>query len=222
MVWFLCNKYLFVKNDLDKENNIHEIINDIIEERSIKMGLKNKVDLIIDTVNKEYETFLYNNFDIIHTKDNGRYSISSAISRLTKYSNEKIIFIIIDAMRWDIWEIAKDILEGNGYVQKRNDDFLVAMIPTVTSISRLSLFSGNKYKTIMDEKINNVYEYDYRDESRHFNRFFKGRNVGFSIGGKDKFNQLILQDKDIYTFIYSESDAVLHGLTDINKNIIYF
>ena len=219
---FYINKYMLVKNDLDRENNIYEIINEIIEDKNMKVELKNKVDSILDNVNKEYETFIYNNFDTIHTQDKGKYSISSAISKLTRYSNEKIIFLVIDAMRWDIWEIAQSILEDNGYAKKTNDDFLVGMIPTVTSISRLSLFSGNKYKTIMDEKTKGIYEYDYRDEAKHLERFFKGKDVGFVIGGKDKFNQLILEDRDIYSFIYSESDAVLHGLTDINKDVIYY
>ena len=62
--------------------------------------------------------------------------------------------------------------------KENKDDFLVAMIPTITSISRLSLFSGNKYKTIIDEKMNNVYEYDYRDESKHLKKdFSKGKRL---------------------------------------------
>ncbi|NMB28218.1 MAG: PglZ domain-containing protein, partial [Tissierellia bacterium] len=219
---FYTTKYMIIKNDLDKDNNIYEIIDNIVEDNRIRISLKQRVNLIIDKINKQYETFLYNNFDNIHRQNMGKYSILSALSKISKYSNEKTVLLVIDAMRWDIWEIAQNILEGHGYVQENKDDFLVAMIPTITSISRLSLFSGNKYKTIIDEKMNNVYEYDYRDESKHLKRFFKGKKVGFTIGGKEKFNRLMDKDLDIYAFIYSESDAVLHGLTDINKDIIYY
>ena len=49
----------------------------------------------------------------------GKYSILSALSKISKYSNEKTVLLVIDAMRWDIWEIAQNILEGHGYVQRK-------------------------------------------------------------------------------------------------------
>lgn len=219
---FYINKYMAVKNDLDKDNNIYEIIDIIVVDEVAKEKIEDKVNKILDNINDKYENFLYDNFENIHRHDRGRYSISNALSKMSYYSDEKIVFLVIDAMRWDIWQIAKGILEEYGYIQKNDDEFLVSMIPTVTSVSRLCLFSGNKYKTIIEEKANNLYEFDYRDEEKHFKRFLKGKKVGFSIGGKEKFNQLIDKDLDIYAFIYSESDAVLHGLTDLNKEIIYY
>lgn len=219
---FYINKYMIVKNDVDKENNIQSIIGSIVDDKISNTKIKNKINSILDNINRQYEEFLYKNFEQIHSQDKGKYSISTVLSKISHYSNGKIIFLVVDAMKWDIWEIAKNIFEEYGYIQKNDDIFLVSMIPTVTSISRLSLFSGNKYKTIIEEKMNRVYDFDYRDEEKHLKRFFKGKKVGFAIGGKERFNSLIEEDYDIYSFIYSESDAVLHGLTDLNKEIIYY
>ena len=219
---FYINKYMIVKNDVDKENNIQSIIDSIVDDKISNTKIKNRINSILDNINRQYEEFLYKNFEQIHSQDKGKYSISTVLSKISHYSNEKIIFLVVDAMKWDIWEIAKSIFEEYGYIQKNDDIFLVSMIPTVTSISRLSLFSGNKYKTIIEEKMNKVYDFDYRDEGKHLKRFFKGKKVGFAIGGKERFNSLIEKGYDIYSFIYSESDAVLHGLTDLNKEIIYY
>lgn len=219
---FYIDRYMKVKNDLDKENNIYCIIDKIFEDMEAKKKMIKNVSSIIENINLEYEKFLYSNFEEIHREDKGKFSISTALYKLSYYSNEKIVFLVIDAMRWDIWEITKRILEEHEYSQVNQDNFLISMIPTVTNISRLSLFAGNKYKTIMEEKLKNKYKFDYREEANHFKRFFKGKNVGFVIGGKEKFNQLINKDLDIYVFVYSESDAILHGLTDINSEIVYY
>lgn len=219
---FYTDKYMIVKNDLDKENNIYEIIDRVVMDKKAKGKIKSNIDLILDSINEQYEEFLYKNFETVHIEEKGKYSISTALSKISYYSDEKIVFLVIDAMKWDIWDITKDILEEYEYVQENEDKFLVPMVPTVTSVSRLALFSGNKYKTIIEEKMKGVYDFDYRDEEKHFKRFFKDKKVGFAIGGKEKFNHLIDKDLDIYAFIYSESNAVLHGLTNLNKEIIYY
>lgn len=219
---FYSNQYLTIKNDLSRENDIFQLLEIVfVDKRSVEK-LKFEINKILTYVNLKYEEYLFNNYKNIHIQDKGRYSISSVLSKISNHANKKIILLVIDAMKWSIWEIVKNILEGLGYEQVNEDEFIIALIPTVTNISRLSLFSGNKYKTIIDEKSKGLYSFSYNDEHKHLKRFFKNVNIGFAIGGKEKFRELIDEDRDLYAFIYSESDKVLHGLTDINEHIIYY
>ncbi len=215
---FYKNQYMFVKNDLYKQNNIYYLIYKTTSNQ-LKKSLIEKVDTIIDYINNKYEEFIYKNFAYIHNEK--KFSISNALSQISYYSNN-IVFFVIDAMRWDIWEIVKDIFEEYGYIQNNINDALISMVPTVTSISRLSLFAGNKYRTIIEEKAENAYSFDYRNEEKHFKRFFKNKVVNFGIGGKKTFNCIMEEDADIYAFIYSEADDVIHGLSDLNKEVIYY
>lgn len=219
---FYTNQYLKIRNEFDEENDILQLLEEIFVDKEVFSKLKFEINKILTDINIRYEEFLYNNYQNIHIQDKGKYSISSVLSKVSQYVDNKTVFFVIDAMKWSVWEIVQDILEELGYSRINDDDFIIALVPTVTSISRLSLFSGNKYKTIIDEKTKGLFSFSYTDEYNHLKRFFKNKNIGYIIGGKEKFNKLISEDLDLYAFIYSESDKVLHGLTDINKDIIYY
>lgn len=217
---FYINDYLNVYNYLVPSENIYSLLEKANIDSEIKKNLEVKIRGKIDDINTKYEEFLFNNYYRMH-QNNNNITTSGALNNITTYYNKsKVILLVIDAMRWDMWKIIKSIFEDSGYVQINDNSSILSMIPSVTSVSRLSLFAVNKFKNIISDKINGNFSFAFWDEEKHFKRYFTGKKIEFANGGKDHFNDLIQKDADIYTFIYTDADELFHGLKDINKDII--
>ena len=82
------------------------------------------------------------------------------IKNSNNYNNKKIILIVIDGMALDQWLIIKDIFQNSNYDLDIDDSVIFAWVPTITSISRQSIFAGEPpfffeeslYRTDQDQK----------------------------------------------------------------------
>jgi len=217
-IYYYITTYLTVNNDLIKDDNVFRLIEDLRIDENIKDSFINRTKNKVDEVNSNYEKYLYNNYNKLLDRKDILFNSFRTVTE--NYSNDKIVVIVIDCLRWDIWNIIKNILENYGYSQMNQNCAVVSMIPSVTSISRLSLFAVNKYKNIISEKLNKTLPFNVNDEEKHMKRYFHNKKIVFGNGGKNTFNEIIEKEADLYTFIFTDGDEVFHGLKDINEDVI--
>jgi hypothetical protein len=219
-ICFYINGYLSINDDLDEKNNIFKLLENLDIDDDIKLIIKEALHKYIDKINKRYERYVFENYPEILSEH--KITISSVLHNISKHASKgKIILFLVDAMRWDIWVILEKIFEDFGYEKTNGHNGLLSMIPSVTSVSRLSLFAGNSYKNIVYDKANDIYPFDFRDEKGHIINYFSNKKVLYTVGGTERFNSIIKEDADIYVFIFSDADEIFHGLKDLNKDIVY-
>lgn len=217
------NDYLEWNRNLEEEKNIINIINDLSEEYNINLtNLQNHIKQKFNEINTKYEEFILENYSFLMSSEK-EFGIHNQLKKIKKHINggNSVIFIVIDAMRWDLWEIIKNIFEKYGYFSnKTKDQVSLSAIPSVTNVSRLSLFSGITYKNLHRKKINDKFAYDIMNEEKHLKNYFKNEKVRFAKGGKKDFKKLVKNKADLYTFIFTDADDMFHGIKDINHDLV--
>ncbi|MGM0409959.1 MAG: PglZ domain-containing protein [Bacillota bacterium] len=220
---FYIEDYLRWNNDLEEEKNIFSIIKSLSERYDLKLdNIKRRIEESFISINKEYEKFLFENYNsLLGNKERlGCYQKLNKIKQILN-RGKSVILIVIDAMRWDIWEIINGIFEEQGFVSNsKTEQVCLSLIPSVTNVSRRALFAGMKYDSLQQKKMDNKISYSIDNEKKLLNSYFQNENVAFAKGGKDDFKKLINEKADLYTFIYTSADDMFHGLKDINKELI--
>lgn len=217
---FYKNKYVELFNSLDNNKNIYHIIKSIRFKNEFEKELIEKIKCIDDRVNKEYEKYLYENFSTF-ISNNKNITISGKLKEINELlKDDKIVFIVIDAMRWEMWDVVRNIFERYDYSVVNSKDATISMLPSVTNISRKAFFAGNRYSNIIEQKLKGYFSFNINDEYMHIKRYFDDKVVAFKKGGKADFQELMNEDADIYVFIYTDVDELFHGLIDINVDII--
>jgi len=97
---------------------------------------------------KKYEEYLFNNFPRFldpSTTDRPLMAID-VVNKISELVNDDniVVFLVIDALRLDIWYVLKEIFEENGYILE-TEEVMLSMIPSFTGVSRRSLFGGMHY-----------------------------------------------------------------------------
>ena len=200
-ICFYVNDYLSINDDLDEKNNVFILLEDLDIDSDIKLIIKEKLHQYIDKINARYERYVFENYPRILSEH--KITISSVLHDISKHTSKgKVILFLVDAMRWDIWVILEKIFEDFGYEKTNDHNGLLSMIPSVTGVSRLSLFAGNSYKNIVYDKANNMYPFDFRDEKGHLLNYFSNKKLLYTIGGTESFNSIIKEDADIYVLFF--------------------
>ncbi|TDX53235.1 PglZ domain-containing protein [Orenia marismortui] len=220
---FYTQEYIVINNNLEENKNIFSIVEGLADHYKIELvAIKARVDKQIREINREYEDFLYHNYKTLlsSSEGHGAYEKLNMIREIIN-QNKPVIMIVIDAMRWDIWKIVSGIFEKYGYIiTNENRQVNLSLVPSVTDISRRSLFAGVKYNKLVNKKLKKDYTYSINDEQKHLKNYFFNKKVAFASGGKKDFRTMIKEQSDIYSFIFTEADEMFHGFKDINKDII--
>lgn len=220
--WWSFYKEDYVKNfnSLSSNNDIYKLISKADLDVKLESKIINLVKEKEKNLNNNYEKFLIENYkDFISTTNNK--TVSGKLHSLRDiHRDKKIIFIVIDAMRWSIWEVIRKIFEKYNYETVNQNNVTLSMLPSVTSVSRLSLFAGNNYKNLVNQKLEKDYSYSIKDEEKHMKRYFDDKEVAFKSGGKQNFKELMQEDADIYSFVFTDVDNLFHGLLDISEDIV--
>lgn len=106
-------------------------------------GLTQVLDDQVNQANKEFGKFLNQEYKSWVKKDEGRPNLSQEIfkhyvnPRLEK--GEKVMFFVIDCMRYDQWLIFEPFLSNHYSI---DTDFYYSILPTATPYSRNAIFAG--------------------------------------------------------------------------------
>ncbi|HCS73737.1 MAG TPA: hypothetical protein DIW17_07670 [Clostridiales bacterium] len=215
---FYTGTYLQWFPSLERGRNIIEGLKGIESFNDILKEIINRILLFKEKKERQYQEFLLYSFPELLRN---RATNQRLLKELATYmESEKVFFLVIDGLRWEIWEVVREILEDNGYFLENDNQYCLSMLPSITSVSRIALLSGKSYDALLKEKRAGLFKHGVFDESQQLQRFFATRKVAFKIGGLDDLSELIQQDADFYTFIYSQADHILHGAGDINRNAL--
>lgn len=139
------------------------------------------------------------------------------VDRIVKYirnkNNPKIALVCFDGMGVAEWHVLKEFLTENNFLFEQK--YIFALIPTMTKISRSSIFYGNSDK---------VYEITSPNEDKAFKELFNERNVRFYREGQLQSNEQLL-GIDTVKIIYNVFDDIAHKTilppTENNKGMYF-
>ena len=126
-------------------------------DKSEYRDLRDLHKITIQNLNNEFIYFIKNKYRSVLDDNSITKSNNLLKNKVFQHlsSNKKIYFILFDCMRLDIWLIFKEMLEI--YFNIKTDCYM-SILPTLTSYSRNSIFSGkfpdemgDMYQTIWDE-----------------------------------------------------------------------
>lgn len=219
--WFRYYKDFYIKwfSSIERNENIIISLSELsIKNNDFLFDVIKKIRLYKDEIDKKYIEFISHNYPKLLLDD---YTIVKAADEIKKYlEKDQVFFFIIDAMNWELWEIVRGLLEENEYFIENDKQTLLSMIPSITSVSRTALICGNTYERLIREKQNLIYTHSVLDEERQFKRSFKEFKAEYCLGGADEIQIFLEKKADIYAFVFSQTDGVLHAAGDSSKKTI--
>lgn len=93
--------------------------------------------------NKEFSKFIIKHYETWLKKHNGPLMSQDLMKNKvfpTLASGKKVIFLLLDNLRYDQWKIIEPILTENYRVEE--EDYFYSILPTATQYSRNSIFAG--------------------------------------------------------------------------------
>lgn len=206
--WYHYYKYFYLKwfSSMDDDKNIInklKEINDGFLDESI-----NEIKEYNDCINNKYIDFLYKNYETLLQEKECNIEVIRSIENYVE--NNKVLFFIIDGCRWETWEVVKSLFEENGYYIENEKQFCLSAIPSITSVSRTSLVTGKSFHRLASEKLDKEFSFDILNEEKHIKQAYPKKNVIFKKGNINDLEALLEYSSDIYVFIYTEEDAILH------------
>lgn len=120
------------------------------------------------------------------------------------YKNDNIALIVMDGMSYDEWFILKRYL--NSFKIKELESF--SILPSITSYSRTSIFTGKTPNRFLDE--NNKVKYN--EESKGFTKYFTDKKIqenDILWGRIDLNNNVVKLTKGVTQFEYLKGYKVL-------------
>ncbi len=200
---FFKNEYIYLKDDLNKEN----ILNIIKKcEKEYMVELKDIEKYINDkwgSVNREFGDFFMENYNSLMSSEK-RNGLDYRLEELKKYAyrGKKILFIFIDCLRYDIWKKYESKFTDREYYLQ-NEDLCLSFVPTVTEYCKKILFNGKKYNQI-----------DSYNQSS-FDTNFDGLSVK-RIRSTDEMDM----DGDIFLYEITEIDKMFHDYSGLDDEFL--
>lgn len=168
-------------------------------------------------VNYKFIIWINSNYEKLHYLSylNGpvmlHHAVHYIINTLKKENRKKAALIVFDGMSQFNWSIIKDYLKKEKLEIEDKNCF--AFIPTITSISRQALFSGEPPYYFKDTLFSTNYD------EKHFKRFFinngyKDSDIKFIRGVKSFSEREVLsliEDADILGIVADTVDSFVHS-----------
>lgn len=138
---------------------------------------------------------------------------------------EKVLFVLIDNLRYDQWKALEPLIAKNWRVE--NDETYFAILPTATQYARNAIFSGLMPLEIQ-QAFPNMWVYDDEEEGKNqfeetllmhqFNRLGKKYNLryfkGNTLAGKNSLRPNELTKHNLTVLVYNFVDIMSHRRTD--------
>jgi hypothetical protein len=206
--WFaiagIWGRLLILKHDHEKDYSFNE--KKYIETRSV--------------LNQEFKAWLVGNYGMLASLSYAKapvmvHQIPWHISyRLRKEGSKKVALIVMDGMSLNDWYVIKDSFDSNSkYIYEESLCF--AWIPTITSVSRQAIFSGEIPANFSDTFLSTNYD------GKQWKRFWKNNGItDRSIDYKRNIREFdeeglsdIVEDKQfrVLGLVVNIIDNIMHG-----------
>lgn len=160
-----------------------------------------------------YQDYIYKNYPALLKQGQGNIKVINSISEYD--DGNKILFFIIDGLRFELWAIIRNLFEENQYFIENDWQYCLSMIPSITSISRTSLVTGRTFGDLAYGKKHSEFSFSLLNEEKHIKRIYPNKLVEFQKGKIDDLQQLLTKNADMYVFIYTEGDKLFHATEDL-------
>lgn len=128
-------------------------------------------------------------------------TVDKILPNLKVESLQKVALICFDCMGWTEWFLLKDYLTPGGFVF--SEEGLMAMIPSVTAISRSAIFQGNRDVYHLKSPGRNA-------ESKGFSSFFSDSHTKY-FTESDEISSNSLLGYNIVSLLYTFMDELCHS-----------
>lgn len=164
-----------------------------------------------------------NTFELLfnYPYNNKPYTVNRILDNIYhNYSNENIALILLDGMSYDEWLVLKEYLDS--FQIQEMETF--AILPTITSFSRTSIFSGKVPKNFIENKKINP-----NSEINGFHSYLKEKGIAeedILFGRIDLNNNYVKTKKETIDFEFLQGYAAL-GLIcnlfdDLSHNAVVY
>lgn len=172
-----------------------------------------KIKIYKDNMEKAYQDYTYEYYPSLLKQGETNIKVINSINGYV--DTNKILFFIIDGLRFELWNIVRNLFERNQYFIENNCQYCLSMIPSITSISRTSLVTGRTFRSLVNEKKRSEFSFSLLNEEKHIKKIYPNKSIAFKIGALKDLKELLSEKKDIYVFIYSEGDKLFHATEDL-------
>ena len=202
---FFKSEYNDLKNDLD-EIRFETMISNCENLYHIDLkDLKKSITEKFEKINEYFEEYFLKNYNKLMSSENREgldYKLIEIKKELSK-TNNKILFIFIDALRYDIWKKYISSFEEIGYFNQTCDDITLSSIPTVTSHCKNILYSGKKYNQINESPLKEMKDFFYEYNIKQIKNIHE-----------------IDDSNDLFLYEILDLDKACHDFGDLNYNFI--
>jgi len=151
--------------DLDEWVQIHNILAQKQVELDMhpELGFGEMLADQIDTANREFARFITRNYRNMLRDEHIPFSpkiMPMHVQPLVE-NGEKVLFVLIDCMRWDQWLTIEPLLYDQFSIRKKTH---ISILPTATPFSRNAIFAG-MFPRDIQKKFPQFYPKDNGDES---------------------------------------------------------
>jgi len=130
-------------------------------------------------------------------------SVDRILPNIKTSQNDKIALICFDCMGWAEWLLLKDYLKDEAITFQ--EDTLLAMLPSVTAISRSAIFQGSR-------DVYNLKSPGRATEAKSFTAFFENKHTKY-FTDKDEITSDALLGYDAVSVLFTFYDILLHTKT---------
>lgn len=205
------NFYLKWFSQIDDSKNIICLLNKIND--GFLNATIDKIKTYKDNMEKSYQDYIYECYPNLLEQGETNIKVINSINEYV--SDNKVLFFIIDGLRFELWNIVRSLFEKNQYFIENDWQYCLSMIPSITSISRTSLVTGKTFYSLMNEKKQSKFSFGLLNEEKHIKKIYPNKSIAFKIGGLKDLEELLSAKTDIYVFIYSEGDKLFHATGDL-------
>ncbi len=192
-LYFINKKNKFLKKNIEQKLNQIKNYDDVLSVAKMYGELVYNSCLLDEDIDNEFVEAVDNvTFDTILNKDvykNAFYAslkdfktINKVIPYIKQTIQDKFALVCFDGMGIPEWNFLKQFLKNfNVSIKER---YIFALIPTITQISRSSLFSG-EIKKCYKERVNETFEFKNKFQDLYVKSFFEGEINKNSLIGVD-------------------------------------
>jgi len=223
---------LFEKNlaGIDKAANYQEWQELSIEYSKIKKGcveLNYQADL--KAAHEKFYEWIELKYRSLRTKNayNGPvmvHNILDYLARLHNTDEQKIALLVIDGMSLTQWYVIEDVLKEQLTDFTFHTESIFAWIPTITEISRQSIFAGQEPSLFLDSLLTTAKEskrwknnWKQHSPKLHENQIFYG--TGYHFWDNLKFKNIPYNSAKILGVVSNTVDEKIHGVTGGMKEL---
>ncbi|MDD4009549.1 MAG: PglZ domain-containing protein, partial [Fermentimonas sp.] len=158
-----------------------------------------KYDESVDTYSAAYGEWIYKNYNLLLSSEKNMVFNTVMILNNELMTNELSLIVIIDNFNYKYVNLVKEYFLEKGYSTVEETP-LLAMLPTVTEVSKKSIFTGEAY----DNKVG----INYQLEAQKWEKML-GKSIKYlkNIGELSSINS---KQEDVIFLNYLEIDDLLH------------